>query len=265
MKNYQKINQAAWEEAFAKSSEDFKMKPIQKLKEDPTSLLSHPLREALKSVDLNGKVLGHFCVNSGRETMALLNYGLKRSVGFDIAENMVVYANQVSQDLNLDATFYARDILAIEDTFKSQFDIGLFTIGALCWFEDLDALFKVVAKTIKSGGTLIIEDSHPITNMLGTNGEAEYDEKNPKKLVHNYFKNDPWVEGGGMGYMGDNNKASKTFISYSHTLTEVFKTLKQNGFIIEAFSEYQKDLSNLFLHLENQGIPLSYTMVLKKR
>jgi len=264
MKDYRKMNQAAWEEAFEHSSETFKMSPIKRLKEDPRSILSTPLKDTLNHVNLKGQTLGQFCVNSGRETMALMDYGLLESIGFDIARNMVDYANEVSQSLNLNTTFYARDILEIEDDFKDRFDIGLLTIGAMCWFDDLMPLFEVVAKTIKPGGRLMIEDSHPITNMIGTSSEEGYDPKTPKNLMYSYFRKEPWVEQGGMGYMTDKDYDSKTFVSYSHTLTEIFTALKLNGFTIDYFKEFDIDLSSMFMHLEQQGLPLSFTLIATK-
>jgi len=255
----------AWEEAFSHSSENYLKKPEEALKKDPKSLLSPILKAMLEKVELKQKTLGQFCCNNGRETLALMNYGLSKSTGFDIADNMVRYANDLAAKLNLNADFYSTDILAIKPSNHQPFDIGLFTIGALTWFESIDQVIEHVSTLIKSGGYLLIEDSHPYTTMLATPDEKDFDKKHPKKLIYDYFKDTPWIETTGMGYMSEKAYESKTFVSFSHTLSSIFNALREHGFIIEYFEEHPIDISNMFPHLNHQGIPLSYGLVAKKR
>ena len=272
--DYIKSNKEAWEEAFEESTESFRVQTIDRLKNDPKSMFTYELRTILESDASNQKTLAHFCCkktlahfccNNGRETNASLAFGYQSVVGFDIAENMITFANQVAIDLKLNARFHATNILTIDPSYHHMFDTIMFTVGAITWFKDPKELFLVVSQCLKPGGRLIIEDLHPFCNQLATSSEEGYDPKDPKKLVINYFKSTPWIEQSSMGYMTGKSEGTKTFYSYSHTLTTLFTGMIDNGLIIESFSENQVCQANLFPHLNHSGIPLTYVLTARKK
>jgi len=210
-------------------------------------------------------VLAQFCSNNGRETMGALSFGFHQSVGFDIASNMVEFGNQTAKKLNINATFIQTDILEIKETHYGKYDAALITVGALCWFKDLDTFFEVVSKCLKPNGHLIIEESHPFANCLAVNGEEGFDAKDPRKLVHDYYKKTPWVETGGMGYMTEDTYESLVFESYSHTLSELLNALTHHHFELLEFHESDLCQGNLFDHLNQTGIPLTINVLAKKK
>lgn len=264
MHDYIKSNKEAWEKAFSESTLDFKERTILKLKDNPRTLFTDDMIELLEKDANKYKVLGHFCCNNGRETLASLSFGYQQTIGFDIAENMVDFANQVAKDLNLNAMFYAKNILEIDESFNNTFDTIIFTVGAITWFKNPIELFSVVNRCLKIGGTLIIEDLHPFSNQLATESEEGFDSKDPKKLVHSYFKTTPWIEQGSMGYMTGKNESIETFYSHSHTLSTLMMAIINQGFMIDLFSENQVCQANLFPHLNHTGVPLTYLLKAKK-
>lgn len=100
--------------------------------------------------------------------------------------------------------------------------------------------------------------------MLVTFGEENYDEQVPNKLVNSYFRKEPWKENCGMGYISGKSYNSKTFLSFSHTFSYIINSIHQNHIKIIKIEEFDSDISGLFSHLNNTGIPLSYILVSQK-
>jgi SAM-dependent methyltransferase len=264
MENYRLKNKIAWEEAFNNRSENFDKTLLETIVKNPKKLFTPAIDELFSQINTNSKTLGQFCCNNGRETLAALSYGFKKVIGFDIAENMMNFANEIAALNTMNASFYATDLLALDDTHINQFDVGLFTVGALCWFEDLNEVFKTVSKTIKNGGLLIIEDMHPFGNMMAETSHEVYSKNYPKNIAFDYFKSTPWIETSGMGYMTNKTYESSVFTSYSHTLSSIINGLYNAGFIITHFEENDIDQGNIFTHLNKQGMPLTYVLKAQK-
>ncbi|MFP4287192.1 MAG: class I SAM-dependent methyltransferase [Candidatus Izemoplasmataceae bacterium] len=264
MNNYTKENKRAWEEAFEKRSKNFDETTLKRLTQNPSSMFTKNLKNALKNDAKNDKILAQFCCNNGRETMAALSFGYQEVFGFDIAENMVHFANQTAQTNHLKATFIAKDLLLLKENLYT-FDTALLTVGALCWFKDLNALFSSIASTLKKGARIIIEDMHPFCNMLAEKEDKLFNKNHPMLPVINYFKDTPWIENSGMGYMTEDYYESSTFISYSHTFSAILNALTNNNFVIKTLVESDIDQANLFGHLDQKGYPLTYLLVAEKQ
>jgi cyclopropane fatty-acyl-phospholipid synthase-like methyltransferase len=191
--------------------------------------------------------------------------GADRGVGFDIAENMVSSANVSTKKLGMNCTFLATDILDIDSSHYGAFDFIFVTVGALTWFDDLKAFFEKVSNCLRVGGCLIINEMHPVTNILAMQGEENFDAASPNKLVNSYFKSDPWIENKGMSYMADPSKEyTKTFYSYSHTFGDIVNAIVNSNMQISRIREFEHDASGSFSDLDKNGIPLSYILVARK-
>ena len=262
--DYIKSNKEAWEEAFEHRSHGWGEDIHIKLQNEAYPFLEKELIEELQKLDFTNKTVGQFCCNNGRELLSIMKFGAKQGVGFDIAENMVSWANETAQKTKTNCFFVATNILDIDEKYYNTFDFIFITIGALTWFKDLNLLFDKISHCLKVGGILIINEVHPVTNMLGIAGEENYDEKSPNKLVNSYFREEPWVENSGMGYMSGHWYESKTFYSYSHTFSSIVNSFSSNKLVISKLREFQYDISTCFTDLNNLGIPLSYIMMAKK-
>lgn len=98
---------------------------------------------------------------------------------------------------------------------------------------------------------------HSVTDIFAREDETAFDNNNPEKIVYSYFRTEPWIENDGMDYVGNTKYKSKTFISFSHTLSDVINGIVKNGLNIIDFKEFSHSLDR-FEHLENGKIPLSY-------
>lgn len=260
---YRQTNKAAWEEAYDKRTGSYAEEISIKIKQEPLAFLDLPLKQEIVKHDLRGKTIGQFCCNNGRELLSIAHYFGANAIGFDIASNMVEYANTQAKKLNVSATFYETDVLELSHEFDEEFDYLIITIGALCWFDDLKAFFSVASRVLKPGGKLILNESHPLSNMIATSSEEGYVPEYPKLLVHSYFNKEPSVENDGMGYMAGSYE-SKEFISFTHSFSNIINGMVQSGLHIERLEESDFDISSLFPNLSSEGLPLSFLAIAKK-
>ncbi len=262
--DYVQRNKEAWEEAFENKSPTWGEDIVSRIKSEQFPFLQKAIVDELSHYDLKDKVLGQFCCNNGRELLSLMGTGARRGVGFDIAENQIAFANETAKQLGMPCTFIAGDVLEIDDSYTKTFDYLFITIGALCWFKDLKAFFGKVSGCLKQKGIVIINESHPVTNMLCAPGEEGYSEETQNKLVYSYFDK-TWEENMGMAYITGKPALSKTFTSFTHSMATILTSISQNGLRIQKLEEYDFDIAGgMFRHLDHQGIPLCYLLVAEK-
>lgn len=221
MDNYIKGNKEAWEEAFDMRQASWGADVAERIKNEDYAFFNQDTIRTLRKYHLKGKMIGQFCCNNGRELLSLAKAtNAKAGIGFDIAENMVHFANKKAEELNLPCSFVAVNVLEIDDHYNGLFDAVLITIGALCWFRDLRELFAVISKCMKKGGVIIINEQHPALNMLAEEGDEGYDETHPMNFIFSYFDH-VWTNNSGMSYITGKSYASKTFTDYTHTVSDI--------------------------------------------
>ena len=196
--------------------------------------------------------------------MSLVKNGkAAQGIGFDIAENQVAFANEKARELDLPCTFEAANVYDIDEKFNGKFDIVIITIGALCWFKDLDRFFEVVARCMKPGAVILLNEQHPCTNMLATEGDEVFEPEHRKECHFSYFDHE-WTGNGGIYYMTLKSYRSKTFTDYTHPMSEIITGMCNNGIVVTGLQEFDHDLSGGFTALENSGFPLSMILQGKK-
>ncbi len=159
--------------------------------------------------------------------------------------------------------FEAVNIYDIDDRYREQIDVVIITIGALCWFDDLNRFFAIVAKCMKPGAVIVINEQHPCTNMLACEGDEPYDPEHRKECLYSYFGQE-WTSNGGMYYMTQKNYHSKTFTDYTHPMSEIISGMSKNGIAVTGLRELDYDLSGAFTALDHSGFPLSMIIQGKK-
>lgn len=91
--NNNKSNKMAWEEAYDNRKDGWGEDIAAKIKNEGYPFLEKVLINELSDFDFKGKTIAQFCCNNGRELLSLFKMGAECGVGFDIAENMVSFAN----------------------------------------------------------------------------------------------------------------------------------------------------------------------------
>ncbi len=261
--DYMKNNKAAWEEAFERRRPDWGDDNYKSLLNEKLPFINADVIHELERADLKGKTIAQFCCNNGRELLSIMQLNPSYGVGFDIAENIIEQARETARKANIaNCDFVATNIIDIDESYYDKFDFIFFTIGAITWFEDLTLLFKIVSKCLKSNGLLLIHDFHPFVNMLPLPNEECFDKANLNKITYSYFRKEPWIENSGMGYMTPEYE-SKTFTSFTHTLSDVINSLIAVGIGIKKLKEYDYDIGITDVY-DNKGYPLSFILLAQK-
>ena len=257
MEKYIEGNKAAWEEAFDNRDASWGADITERIQNEDYPFFNEETKSVLKQINTENAVIGQFCCNNGRELLSLVKCGkAKEGIGFDIAENQVAFANEKAEELNLPCEFVAANIYDIDDRYKNTFDVVIITIGALCWFDDLNRFFAVIAKCMKPGAIILINEEHPFRNMLAAEGDEPYDPEHRAECHFSYFEHE-WTGNGGMYYMTQKHYQSKTFTDYTHSLSEIISGMCGNGIVVTGLQEFDHDIGGGFVELDHQGFPLS--------
>lgn len=264
MEEYIIGNKEAWEEAFDNRDASWGADITERIMKEGYPFFNEDTKKMLKKLDIKGKVVGQFCCNNGRELLSLVKCGgAKEGIGFDIAENQVAFANEKARELELPCKFEAVNIYDIGDEYKEKFDLVIITIGALCWFRDLNRYFEIIAKCMKPGAAIVINEQHPFTNMLAMEGDEPYDRQHALECHYSYFEHE-WTGNDGMYYIAQKSYESKTFTDYTHSLSEIVSGMCSNGMVITGLQEFDYDISGGFTDIECKGFPLSMIIEGKK-
>ena len=257
MDKYIEGNKAAWEEAFENRDASWGADITERVLTEDYPFFNEETKSVLKKLHTEGAVIGQFCCNNGRELLSLVKSGkAKKGIGFDIAENQVAFANEKAAELQLPCTFEAVNIYDLDNRYREQLDVALITIGALCWFNDLNRFFEVVAKCMKPGAVIVINEQHPCTNMLAAEGEELFDPEHRTSCPYSYFAHE-WTGNEGMYYMTQKRYRSKTFTDYTHPMSEIVSGMCLNGIAVTGLQEFDHDISGGFGALDHSGFPLS--------
>ena len=264
--NYIETNKEAWEDVFDNRKPNWGDDNHLRIKSGKYALFDSDFKKEIESIDFKGKTVAQFCCNNGRELLSLIHdSGAEYGIGFDIAENILGQAKQTAEKAGIkNCDFVNCNILEITESYYNRFDFIFFTIGALCWFQDLTLLFEKAGKCLKSNGTLLINDGHPVMLMLPHPGEEGFDHDNPTRFTNSYFSKEPWIGNSGMYYISGEYE-SKTLTDFSHTLSDIINALYLNGMKIVKFNEYDYDIGNIGSDVyDGKGIPMSYILIAEK-
>lgn len=261
--DYIASNKAAWEEAFAHKYDGWGEDNHIQLQCEHLPFFYPDVVTELQAMDWTGKRVAQFCCNNGRELLSLMQLGAAQGVGFDIAENIIAQAADTAQKADIhNCQFISCNILDIDAQYHHSFDFILFTVGSITWFKDLDALFQTVSDCLKPGGTLLIHDFHPVTDMLPMPGDPEFDGEHLDRIAYSYFRKQPWIENEGMSYMTQTYE-SKVFTSFSHTLSSIINAISGSHMRILKLEEFDYDVGLADVY-DGKGLPLSYLLTAEK-
>ena len=215
----------------------------------------------LHALGIAGKDVAQLCCNNGQELVSVKNLGAGRCVGFDNAERFLEQARAIAGAAQVEVEFVPGDVHVAPRDYDACFDVVTVTIGALCWMPKLDAFFAVAARLLRPGGCVFVYEHHPVVAMFDP-----FDDVDPPRWRHSYFKQDPWVDTDGLDYFDGESYQSKPLYTFPHTLSETLMACIGNGLAIELFEEFPHDLSPSYGHLERleAKLPLSYLLVARK-
>ncbi len=265
MKDYTEANRQAWNQVNPIHQKNREKDLSKEVKKDDFTALADFEIDKFNEINLSGKHIAHICCNNGIELISLLKMEAEYGCGFDISDEAIKEACNLSKIANVNAEFIRTDVYDIGKKFHNQFDIVYITVGALCWLPDIRKAFDIISNLLKNNGILFICEMHPLTNMLSATPDEVYDQKHPIELKFSYFNTEPWIDDDGLDYIGKTTYKASPAYTFGHTLSSIFNAIITNGLVITEFNEYPKDISNVFSHIKvEMGIPLSYILISKK-
>jgi hypothetical protein len=128
----------------------------------------------------------------------------------------------------------------------------------------LPLFFAGAAALLREGGHVFVHEIHPFSEMLPLDGTED---AGTLRIVEPYFRAEPYVEYGGLDYVGGTEHTStKPQYWFVHTISDILMALIGNQLAIAQFSEYEVDISAGHQRIEEAqaGIPLSYILIARK-
>jgi len=215
----------------------------------------------------------HLQCASGKDTLSLLNEGVRQVVGVDISDVHIENARQITAALALrapevgaQATWVRCDVLDTPHALDGMADLVYTGRGALCWIHDIQAYAEVVTRLLKPGGVYHVLDEHPITILF---------DLEPETYVFrgaSYFGHWEASVGWPSSYIGDSlgipAAEQATKVERGWTLMEIFTALTRAGLTVEILGEHPDPYWDIFPNLkpELRGIiPLTFSMLARKK
>lgn len=190
--------------------------------------------------DIRGKSLLHLQCNCGQDSLSLAQRGATVT-GVDISDAAITFAQQLSADSGIPATFLRSDLFDWFDSTDQTFDLAFSTYGTIGWLSDLTRWARGIHKVLNSGGRLILLEFHPIIWSLGTDG----------KLTDSYFLSNPIEEKAGVNdYIGPGLAPSgfeegmvefdnpERALAFQWTVADTVQSLIDAGLQLETIREY---------------------------
>ncbi|OQY27737.1 MAG: hypothetical protein B6244_09515 [Candidatus Cloacimonetes bacterium 4572_55] len=230
---YTQANRVAWNEVTPIHQRERKVDLKEKFKKKGYSTLDEAITTKFQKLGIQGKPVAQLCCNNGRETLSLINLGAASRVGFDISDAAIEEARGLAETSGLNCEFVRTDVYDIGEEYTDRFDLIYLSIGGIVWLPDLDAFFSIVRRLLKNHGLVVIYDSHPVTNILGAEGDEEFDPSNPLKPVFSYFREEPWISNNGIDYIGKTSYKSETMYSFTQPMSMVISGLGKMAFTCE--------------------------------
>ncbi|MCH4879939.1 class I SAM-dependent methyltransferase [Pseudomonas sp. TMW22090] len=225
------------------------------------SCLDTTLHMLLEQVGVAGKDLVQVGCNNGRESLSLFALGARSVVGIDQSAAFLDQARELGARSPHPAQFIEADIHHLPSDLHNRFDVALVTIGVLNWMPDIGEFFRHVARILKTGGALVIYETHPFLEMF------DPEASDPYRLDSSYFRSEPFVQTQPIVYAGKVEQQSAASYWFIHTLGDIFTGALDAGLAISHFKEYpHSNREELYDRYEQQSaqLPMCFTWVAVK-
>ncbi len=234
---YFKTNKATWNDKV-KIHAKSEMYDLEAFKNAKSSLMPYELN-ALGNV--KGKSLLHLQCHFGQDTLSWSRLGAK-CVGVDLSDEGIKLAQELNEDLKLDAEFVCCNVLDTSEFIKDTFDIVFTSYGVIGWLPDLKPWAKMIAERLKKGGTFYMVEFHPIVWMF------DYLDDKPI-MKYGYMQDDVIYEEYEGTYANQDSKMISKEYGWNHGLGEIISSLTEAGLHIDFLKEHDESPYNVLPEL----------------
>ena len=257
-------NQRAWNEVAPRHAEQNLRDTKEKMAQGTGAFLDPVFKEYMTSLDLTGKTVVQLNCNNGRELLSVLQLGARKGYGFDFSSQFIAQANDINSVCDMDATFVETNIYSIPNDYDGIADIAFVTVGALCWMPDLKAYFEVARRVLKTGGTLVVYETHPFLEMFKLDRDRQPGEE--IAMHYPYFSDEPVVSTAGLDYYGDEIYGKEITYWHHYNLSQVLQPIIESGFGLQTFQEFEHELDSGYRQLLDLEVrpPMTFIAVSEK-
>ena len=178
--------------------------------------------------DVKGKTLLHLQCHFGMDTISWAREGAIVT-GIDLSNDAIQTANELKDELGIQANFICSNVYDLPAVSDEQFDIVFTSYGVIGWLPDLDKWAGVIEKFLKPGGVFYMIEFHPVVWMMDENFEKV------KYYYHNVETISEWMKG---TYTDRNAEIEYQEFSWNHSLSEVVNALINKGLTINLLNEF---------------------------
>jgi len=225
---------------------------------DPTySRFDATMTDALIAAGIKGARAVQIACNNGREVLSAAALGAREVWGIDQSAAFLEQARTLRDISGHAARFAQADIYDLPKNVPRDFDIAFITIGVLNWMPDLPAFFTAVADLLRSGGRLVIYETHPVLEMFEPSAE------DPFRPAHSYFRTEAFVESAAITYDGTTGDAVPESHWFIHTLGSILQSCIEAGLQPDSLEEFPHSIREVaYDQYENQSaqIPMSFLL-----
>ena len=194
--------------------------------------------------DVKGlKLLDTCCACDASQAFTWYNLGAIVTA-CDITPKAIEIASANAAKMNLNVEFVETDMQKLTPISDNQYDIVFATYP--CWVQDLNEACRNWHRVLKTGGKLLINAPHPITDCIeaGENGFliVYEDYNNPKPEIGENWDGTPLADRHG-GWSG--NLPS---VGNSYRISDILNAVCDAGFIIKKTHETKSKEANIYLN-----------------
>ena len=173
----------------------------------------------------------------GQDTLSWSRLGAK-CTGVDLSDEGIKLAQELNNELGLNAEFICCNVLDTSKFVIDTFDIVYTSYGVIGWLPDLKPWGNMIAGRLKRGGAFFMAEFHPIVWMF------DYLEGKPV-MKYGYMQDDVIYEEYEGTYANEQSKMRSKEYGWNHGLGEVVSALTEAGLHIEYLKEYDESPYNV--------------------
>ena len=178
--------------------------------------------------DVKGKSILHLQCHFGQDSLSLARIGAKVT-GIDLSDEAVDAAQQLNDELGLDAEFICCNIYDLPKVLDKKFDIVFTSYGTIVWLPDLKPWAKLISNYLVPGGAFVFAEFHPVVWMF---------DNHVKYVQYSYFNREVIEEVESGTYADQAAEISLNSMTWNHELAEVIQPLLQENLRMVSFAEF---------------------------
>jgi SAM-dependent methyltransferase len=178
---------------------------------------------------LAGLAVLHLQCHIGCDSIAMAREGASVT-SVDFSRTALDRLEVLADECEVTVATLEADATDLPESLASQFDLVYASIGVLCWIDDIDAWMAGVARSLRSGGALVLVELHPLVTMV--------ESLDPLVVDFPYGFDGPRVYSGTGTYANRDADIEWTTVQYAHSIGEVVTAAARVGLSCDHLVEH---------------------------